>query len=226
MGTLSSTMGRNLCKMSSARPKPSLRYLIQLLGDTHYNRICQLVIAILADRGLLKYEQLVSDIWPEYAQKGKENTTIVHVTRHEAGLPVFDGYIDVLDLSTDRIKQGSVSKFIAEQTPKSPPGERRDYHALTRGWILNEIVRRVDPKGRTIGEFLREEISTPLGLQEELYLGIDEEDHAKIAPLTGRSLAWTYQQLVLPKFAGNLVHPIFDVQINMKVAGQSILNHT
>ena len=61
--------------------------------------------------------------------------------------------------------------------------EFRYYHSFNRGWIINEIVRRVDPKGRTVGEFLQEEIAAPLDLTNELFIGIPDDLHHKIAPL-------------------------------------------
>ena len=54
--------------------------------------------------------------------------------------------------------------------PGAGDGHRREYHAVTRGWIVNELFRRVDPAGRTIGEFLREDISAPLGV--DAYIGL------------------------------------------------------
>jgi len=134
--------------------------------------LTSLVVAMLADRGHLQYEQPVASLWPEYAQHGKSATTIAQVMRHEAGLPSLDQPLHAADLMTSRIKEGSVSELIAAQKPSYIPGEKRQYHAISRGWIANEIVRRADPQGRTIGEFLRDEVAAPLDLQEELCLGV------------------------------------------------------
>ena len=59
------------------------------------------------------------------------------------------------DLFAQNIKQNAVGRIIERHAPsyESPGGGRREYHALTRGWIVNELFRRVDPAGRTIGEF-------------------------------------------------------------------------
>merc|ERR1711977_68115 len=133
--------------------------------------LTSLVVAMLADRGHLDYDQKVSDLWPEYAQHGKGETTIAHVMRHEAGLAKFDRPIDASELTAEKIRAGSMSNIIAAQVPAQPPGEKREYHAVTRGWIANEIVRRADPQGRTIGEFLRDEVAIPLGIEEELCVG-------------------------------------------------------
>ena len=77
------------------------------------------------------------------------------------------GTVLAQDCTRERLREGALSKFISGQVPRSTPGSKQQYHALSRGWILNEIVRRADPKGRTIGEFLRDDIAAPLPLHEE-----------------------------------------------------------
>lgn len=63
----------------------------------------------------------------------------------------------------DRIRENAVGAMIADQTPKHAPGAKRAYHGLTRGWIVNEIVRRVDPKGRTVRRHVCKETSVIFG---------------------------------------------------------------
>ena len=134
---------------------------------------------MLVDRGLLKYGDLVSDLWPEYAAHGKGSTTVAMLMRHEAGLSEFDQPLEVYDLTADAVRGGCVSDVIAAQRPSHAPGAKRMYHSLTRGWIVNEVVRRADPEGRTIGEFLADEIAAPLGLESELCVGLPDELHAR-----------------------------------------------
>ena len=62
-----------------------------------------------------------------------------------------------------------------------------EYHALTRGWIVNEIVRRVDKSGRTVGEFLRDEVALPLGIANELYIGTPVTEHHRIAQINAET---------------------------------------
>jgi hypothetical protein len=124
-------------------------------------------------------------------------------------------------LTADRVTAGALSEIIASQKPVHPPGESRQYHGLTRGWIVNEVVSRVDTKRRTVGQFLREEIAGPLGLGEELLLGLpsdfnkkkdeegnmhgnrDEENliegRCKLAPLVCQSQNKTTRQLLQGK---------------------------
>lgn len=160
------------------------------------------MVAMLVERGHLAYDRRIAELWPEFGCRGKEATTLGMVMRHEAGLSVLDRPIDVSALTPEAIRSGYLSEVIASQKASHPPGTKRMYHALTRGWILNEVVRRADPAGRTIGEFLLDEVSTPLGLQSELRIGLPEELHSHVAPLHYRSGLWFAQQIVLPRAAG------------------------
>ena len=167
--------------------------------------LTSLVVAMLADRGRLKYQQRVVDIWPEYGQNGKENTTIAEVMRHEAGIPNWKDSIPATKLYAEAIRNGSVSDIVAKQKPIHEPGTAFQYHALTRGWIVNEIVRRVDEKGRTIGQFLHEEVTIPLNLNQELYIGTPPEEHHRIAPLNAElqnDYLFNLKNLALPRFLG------------------------
>ena len=177
--------------------------------------LTSLVIAMLVDRGRLKYEQKVMDIWPEYGQKGKESTTVVQVMRHEAGLFRFEASLKATDLTAARIKEGAVSDTIAAEFPEHVPGEKRVYHTMTRGWIVNEIVRRADVKKRTIGEFLQDEIGIPLGIENELLIGTPDHLHAKIARLKDVSVWWSWVQLLLPRGLGGGAVPVQSLVIRL-----------
>lgn len=156
---------------------------------------------MLVDRGHLGYDKLVTDIWPEYGCNGKEGTTLRDIMRHEAGLPRLKGSVNAVHLTAEALKEFKVSNFISNQTPQTPPGSRQEYHAFSRGFILNEIVMRADPKGRTIGEFIREELARPLGLDKELFLGLSDEDDPSIAPVSAHP-AGLYPEFLLPGFLG------------------------
>ena len=166
--------------------------------------LVSLVVAMCVDRGYLRYDTRIAEVWPEYAQHAKSATTVAELMRHEAGLSVFDFQIDVDDLTSERIKANSVSDRIAAQKPRHPPGEKREYHALTRGWIVNEVVRRVDPHHRTLGEFVQQEIANPMGYPDELCIGTRKELHPAIAPLTLKPLGWHFKHLLTGKVRARL----------------------
>jgi hypothetical protein len=72
--------------------------------------------------------------------------------RHEAGLVSFHEIIESKDLWTENLKENAVGKLIEAEEQKFPPKEQgttREYHSQTRGMILNEIFRRVEPQGWT-----------------------------------------------------------------------------
>jgi len=126
-----------------------------------------LVLALLHSRGLLDYDELVGTYWPEFAQAGKQDITLRQLLSHQAGLFAFDEHVDrdvVADL--DRLA-GAMER----QAPIWPPGERQAYHAITLGFYENELVRRIDPAHRTIGQVLHDDIATPLGVGDEVYIG-------------------------------------------------------
>lgn len=179
--------------------------------------LTSIVVAMLVDRGHLAYDQLVTDIWEEYAQCSKGTTTIAMLMRHEAGLAQFDQPLSVADLTADTLSNGRAGDIIAGQKPSHVPGAERNYHGVTRGWIVNEIVRRVDPQHRTIGQFLLEEISTPLNMRDELRIGLPDNLHSRVAPLVRRSGAWSTKQWLFPKVFGG--GRIVGFSVGARVAG-------
>ena len=126
------------------------------------------VFALAVDRGLFNYDDTVASIWPEFAQNGKENITIADVLRHDAGLHAFDEDLTLEDTASQADLDGNMSRIIAAQKPwawRSGPDEGitpRIYHAVSRGFILNQILLRADPKSRTIGQWMHEELCGPL----------------------------------------------------------------
>ncbi len=127
--------------------------------------VAAIVFACLVDQGLVEYNEKIAKYWPEFGGNGKGDITVAQLLRHEAGLAKWSGMFKLEDVSTDNIKKNAIGKVIEEEAAVFPDGDtKREYHGLTRGWILNEIFRRVEPKGRTIGEYLRSEIAGPLDM--------------------------------------------------------------
>ena len=140
--------------------------------------LAAMTLAVAHSRGWLDYDELISSYWPEFAQNGKEKITVRQLLAHQAGLFAFDEPIDrtvVADL--DRL-----AELMARQKPAWEPGTRQAYHAITLGFYEGELLRRIDPQHRSLGQFFQDEIATPLGL--DFYIGLpDSIPDSKLAPL-------------------------------------------
>jgi len=131
--------------------------------------LAAMTLAIAHSRGWLDYDQRVAAYWPEFAQHGKDRITVRQLLSHQAGLFAFDEPVDrSVVADPDRL-----AAVMVRQKPAWEPGERQAYHAITLGFYEGELMRRVDPRHRTLGQFFRDEIAAPLG--EELYLRLPEE---------------------------------------------------
>jgi CubicO group peptidase (beta-lactamase class C family) len=143
-----------------------------------------LAMALAHSRGLFDYDERIAKYWPEFAQQGKEMITVRQLLSHQAGLYVLDvppGKSLVADL--DRL-----AVVLARQKPEWEPGTRQAYHAITLGFYESELLRRVDPKHRSLGQFFQEEMASPLGL--DFYIGLPEEiPNARLATLHRANLA-------------------------------------
>jgi CubicO group peptidase (beta-lactamase class C family) len=121
----------------------------------------------------------VARYWPEFAQRGKETITVRQLLAHQAGLFALEEPVDrdvIADL--DRL-----AVVLARQTPAWAPGTRQAYHALTLGFYEGELLRRVDPQHRSLGQFFREEIAVPLG--EDVHIRVPEDiPNSRLATLT------------------------------------------
>ncbi len=125
-----------------------------------------IAMAVARSRGWLDYDERVATYWPEFAQAGKQDITVRQLLAHQAGLAVIDMRLNVKRLADLDFVAGAIAK----QRPLWTPGMRHGYHGMSLGWYENELIRRVDPQHRSIGQFLREEIAQPLGA--ELYIGL------------------------------------------------------
>lgn len=171
-----------------------------------------LAIASLVDRGLVNYDSRITDYWPEFGSHGKGELTVADLMRHEAGLVSFDTSVDPDALLTENLKKNATGQIIEKQSQRyaGGEGERREYHAVTRGWIANELFRRCDPGQRTIGEFLREDINAPL--EVEAIMGLKEEELPRRSRVSPLGLGFHFLQSLRPKFLGRrVVHNVFQI---------------
>jgi CubicO group peptidase (beta-lactamase class C family) len=137
--------------------------------------IAATALAMCVDRGLIDYGNRVAEYWPEFAAHGKENITVAQLVSHQAGLYTIDDRL-TLDEILDDVR---IARALADTKPRWEPGTAHGYHALTYGWLVGELVRRID--GRDIGRFVNEEIAGPLGI--ELHIGLPDRLHHRVAPL-------------------------------------------
>lgn len=136
--------------------------------------------ALLHERGELDYDAPVAEYWPEFAAAGKGEMTVGWMMSHRGGLATVDEAPSLADV----LAVAPVVDALASQPPLWDQDGSHGYHALTYGWLVGELVRRIT--GRRIGEFLQTEIAAPLGL--EFWIGLPEEEDARVAPLLSTPL--------------------------------------
>ncbi|HEY7134138.1 MAG TPA: serine hydrolase domain-containing protein [Acidimicrobiia bacterium] len=126
---------------------------------------------MLVDRGLVDLDAPVRRYWPEL----RADPLVRHALTHEAGIPVIDAPLGPNAL----IDWDAIASAVAVQEPLWDPGERHGYHGVTFGWLIGELVRRVD--GRSIGRFVRDEVAAPL--DPDFFIGTPSSEHHRIAPM-------------------------------------------
>jgi CubicO group peptidase (beta-lactamase class C family) len=162
---------------------------------------------LLVERGKISYDTHLADVWPEFGAQGKGGITLRHALNHTAGLshmPLNLGHAELCDWKT-------MCAAMASQEPISPPGVEMTYHAITYSWLVGEPLCRVD--GRSFAQLLHDEICVPLGLANELFVGIPDAIEARVAiledqfdmsaqaPLPNDASPQAIPALVLPLYA-------------------------
>ena len=134
--------------------------------------IAATAMAMVYDRGLVDLDAPVALYWPAFAAAGKAQITVRQALSHVAGLPVADAAQEGDIYSFDRM-----AAALAAQEPLWPPGSRLVYHSATLGYFIGMIVRKVT--GKSLGRFIRDEISGPLGADYQI--GLTTEEVARCA---------------------------------------------
>jgi CubicO group peptidase (beta-lactamase class C family) len=130
---------------------------------------------LLASAGELEMDLPVAAYWPEFAANGKEAVLVRHLLNHQAGLPALrepvplGGFYD----------WDGITGRLAAEAPFWQPGTRHGYHALTFGFLVGEVVRRIT--GQPVGDFFAAEVARPLGL--DLWIGLPDSEHGRVAAL-------------------------------------------
>ena len=153
-------------------------------GETLFNvsscgkGVAATCLHMLADRGRIDYDTPVAEYWPEFASRGKAQISVRHVLAHRSGIPHSPpGFGPRLLVDWDQM-----CSAIADLEPIFQPGTKTAYQAVNFGFMVGELVRRVD--GRSIGQFVRQEIGQPLNA-DSLFFGVPKSELARVAVITG-----------------------------------------
>lgn len=134
-----------------------------------------LTALMIADRGLIDFTAPVAKYWPEFAANGKADVKVSHLMSHSAGL---SGWKEKLK-TEDLYDWEKCTSLLAAQAPYWEPGKACGYHAMTQGFLVGEVIRRVT--GKTVGTVFREEIAKPLGA--DFHIGLPASEDARVAEL-------------------------------------------
>ena len=160
---------------------------------------------MLSERGLLDFDAPVTKYWPEFGQAGKKNVPVSDLLSHRVGLSGFEpdsgvGPRELLDW--DRC-----TSALAAMEPLWEPGSAYMYHAVTYGYLVGEVIRRIS--GKMPGKFVADEIAGPLDL--ELWIGLPQSQEHRVAQHFSDRPALTLEQWK-QLMAG------FGIDINSRVA--------
>jgi CubicO group peptidase (beta-lactamase class C family) len=132
---------------------------------------------ILIDRGELDPDAPVARYWPEFASGGKDAITVRQIMCHQSGLTGLTAAMSV----EDYYDWDKITGLLADQEPLFPPGSTSGYQAITFGYLVGEVIRRIT--GQTCGTFFREQIAKPLGA--DFYIGLPKKEFGRCSELQG-----------------------------------------
>lgn len=142
--------------------------------------IAATALHLQAERGLVDYEQPVARYWPEFGAHGKGDILVRHVLSHQSGIAQMpEGVTPELLADWEWM-----TTRIADFRPWFPPGTKSAYQSLVFGWLVGEVVCRTDPQQRTFDKFVRDELTGPLGVSDDLWFGVPDEHLPRVAELT------------------------------------------
>ncbi|MBW2211002.1 MAG: beta-lactamase family protein [Deltaproteobacteria bacterium] len=168
--------------------------------------VTAMLIHLLAERDQLHVDEPVATFIPEFARNRKQRITIRDLLTHRAGIPETPAQVADLDMLQDPQR---ILEMLYELEPTYRPGTVPAYHAVTSGFIFAELIQRVSGVG--IREFLRREISEPLGTSHFNY-GVPEErlDEVAIDACTGPKLIWPLKD-IFEKALGVSIEELIDI---------------
>lgn len=139
--------------------------------------VAALAVQKALDLGLLDLQKAIAYYWPEYGCEGKKDARVGWILNHRVGQPAIKTPLpDEALFDWERM-----TSTLAQESPWWQPGLSHGYHMVTYGWLLGEVFRRA--VGISLGQFLREELAQPLGL--DMFLGVPETEFSRLADLSG-----------------------------------------
>jgi len=159
--------------LDEARTEPWRSDTIAGVASTS-KTVTALCALLLADRGELDLDAPVARYWPAFAQAGKAGVLVRHLLGHTSGLP---GWTQTLAFE-DLYDWEKATDLLARQAPWWTPGEASAYHAITQGFLVGEVVRRIT--GCSLGRFLADEIAGPL--DADFHIGLGPEHDHRVSP--------------------------------------------
>jgi len=161
------------------------------------------------ERQKIELNRRVAEFWPEFAQAEKNKITLKQLLSHQAGLCALNQPVDVLDY-------GAVIRALEAQAPLWPPGTAHGYHARTFGFLLDELIRRLN--GKTLSKYWEENFAGPLEL--DFWIGLPEQENSRVATIYAAKSgkppepAQFYRDLVAP---GTLARKTFTSPYGLNV---------
>ena len=184
-----------------ARTRPWVKDTIVNVYSTT-KTMTALCALLLADRGELDFNAPVARYWPEFAANGKEGVTVAHLMSHSAGLPGWKEKVD----KTVLYDWEKATSLLAAQAPFWEPGTQIGYHAVTQGYLVGEVVRRIS--GQSLGTFFRKEIAEPL--DADFHIGLPASEDYRVADLVPPKGGASISESNAAPFFGVLSNPQVD----------------
>ena len=131
-------------------------------------------VYLLQERGRLDWDDPVAKFWPAFGRHGKDAVTIRHLLSHQGGFPDTPADLPWTDWRDWDLVCAAMERAI----PKFPPGETLAYHPINYGWVIAELVRRID--GRTFDRFLAEDLAAPLRM-DHTYVGLPADLESRVS---------------------------------------------
>jgi CubicO group peptidase (beta-lactamase class C family) len=137
--------------------------------------MCNLAALVLASAGEIDLDSPVAEYWPEFRAAGKDGVLVRHVLGHTAGLPSWRTRITAEDL----YDWEKATALLADDEPWWEPGTAAGYHALSQGFLVGEVVRRVT--GQSLGTWFAQNLAVPLGA--DVTIGTSAAFDERVAPI-------------------------------------------